>query len=92
VEPGEIVRHELDGVLVPAEDVAALADAVRRLTADQDLRRRLGNAARTGGRRFAAEPIMALWNELIVDAMRAAAEPLGSGDSSSYRRRACPPK
>jgi glycosyltransferase involved in cell wall biosynthesis len=69
--PGEIVRHEVDGVLAPAEDVAALADALRRLTADQDLRRRLGNAARTGVRRFAAEPIMGLWNELIVDAMQA---------------------
>ena len=69
--PGDIVRHEVDGVLVPPEDVAALADALRRLTADQDLRRRLGNAARTGVRRFAAEPIMGLWHELIVDATRA---------------------
>jgi glycosyltransferase involved in cell wall biosynthesis len=73
--PGDIVRHEVDGVLVPPEDVTALADALRRLMADRDLRRRLGNAARSGVRRFAAEPIMGLWSELIVDAMQAGRRP-----------------
>jgi glycosyltransferase involved in cell wall biosynthesis len=70
--PGDIVRHEVDGVLVPPEDVAALADALRRLTADPNLRRRLGAAARVGVRRFAPKRIMGLWNDLIVGAMQAA--------------------
>jgi glycosyltransferase involved in cell wall biosynthesis len=40
--PGEIVRHEQTGLLVPAGDVDALAAAIARLAADADLRQRLG--------------------------------------------------
>jgi glycosyltransferase involved in cell wall biosynthesis len=34
------------GILVPANDVRALADAITRLAADRDLRKRMGQAAR----------------------------------------------
>jgi glycosyltransferase involved in cell wall biosynthesis len=43
---GEAVRDGETGLLVPAEDPAALADAIRRLLADADLRRRLGEQGR----------------------------------------------
>jgi glycosyltransferase involved in cell wall biosynthesis len=46
----EIVRHEENGLLVPPRQPAALADAIARLLADGDLRRRMGEA----GRRIAA--------------------------------------
>jgi glycosyltransferase involved in cell wall biosynthesis len=42
----ELVAHERTGLLVPADDVAALADAMARLLADPALRQRLGRAAR----------------------------------------------
>lgn len=42
----EIVRDGIDGLLVPAGDVAALRDALRRLSGDPDLRRRMGEQAR----------------------------------------------
>jgi glycosyltransferase involved in cell wall biosynthesis len=40
------VREGVEGLLVPAEDVDALADALHRLASDQTLRLKMGNAAR----------------------------------------------
>jgi glycosyltransferase involved in cell wall biosynthesis len=52
-----IVSDEVDGLVVPVDDVEALAAALQRLADDPDLRQRLGTAAResaerrmTGGR------------------------------------------
>jgi glycosyltransferase involved in cell wall biosynthesis len=42
----EAVRHEKTGLLVPADDAAALAAAMRRLLADADLRRSVGHHGR----------------------------------------------
>lgn len=41
-----VVRHEIDGLIVPPGDAPALAEALARLAADADLRQRLGQAAR----------------------------------------------
>jgi L-malate glycosyltransferase len=42
----EVVQHGVSGLVVPAEDVAALTDALARLVADAGLRRRLAQAGR----------------------------------------------
>jgi glycosyltransferase involved in cell wall biosynthesis len=41
----EQIEHEVNGLLVPVDDVDALADAVERLIVDPDLRYRLAKAA-----------------------------------------------
>lgn len=42
----ELIRNEVDGLLVPPSDDGALADAIARLIDDDQLCRRLGQAAR----------------------------------------------
>ena len=42
----DVVQHGESGLLVPPEDVPALAGAISRLLADSDLRRRMGQKAR----------------------------------------------
>ena len=42
----EVVEHNHNGLIVPVGDVAELTQALRRLIADPDLRRSLGEAAR----------------------------------------------
>jgi glycosyltransferase involved in cell wall biosynthesis len=56
--PRELVRHEETGILVPPADSAALADAMKRLIADPDLREKMGS----NGRVFAAEQFDAQHN------------------------------
>ncbi|MFN2433427.1 MAG: glycosyltransferase, partial [Gemmatimonadota bacterium] len=51
----EMVRHERDGLLVPAGDARSVAGAVRRLYLDGDLRRELGASARCRAEAFTLE-------------------------------------
>jgi len=65
--PAEIIRHNVDGLLVPSEDVGALADAMGRLIKDEDLRFRLGQQALAVRSLFSQAQIMAQWENLIED-------------------------
>src|SRR5262249_38083654 len=44
--PADLVRHGLDGLSVRCGDVVGFADGLRRLLADGEFRRRLGEAGR----------------------------------------------
>lgn len=44
--PAHLIAHEVDGLLVPEGDVTTLADAMHRLSTDQALAQRLGEAGR----------------------------------------------
>jgi GalNAc-alpha-(1->4)-GalNAc-alpha-(1->3)-diNAcBac-PP-undecaprenol alpha-1,4-N-acetyl-D-galactosaminyltransferase len=63
--PRDIVRNGVDGLLVPVEDVAALADSLGKLFEDASLRDRLSAAAVSVRERYKKEPILRRWELLI---------------------------
>lgn len=63
--PREIVRDGVDGLLIPTEDVGALAAALNRLMSDAAERARLAGHASEVLNRFGIERIMGLWEDLL---------------------------
>ncbi len=64
--PADLIRDGVNGRLVPVEDVAALAEAMRTLLSQPDLRAQFGREALAVRERFREERVMALWNDCLV--------------------------
>lgn len=69
--PRDIIRHETDGLLVPAGDGLALEAALRRLMDDEALRRQFGARAIEVRGRLALEKIASRWETLFEELRRA---------------------
>ncbi|MBE3011012.1 glycosyltransferase family 4 protein [Microbispora sp. NEAU-D428] len=69
--PRDVLTDGTDGVLVPCEDVDALAAALNRLIADRDLRLRMGAAAAATAREYAPENVMPQWENLFTELLQA---------------------
>jgi glycosyltransferase involved in cell wall biosynthesis len=63
--PADIIRNEVDGLLVPFGDLPALAAAIRRLLSDEPLRHRLGAEAVHVVERFSSERYFARWDAVL---------------------------
>ncbi len=63
--PAGIIRDGVDGLLVPPEDVEALAAAMGRLMGDEDERKRLASRAVEVKERFGQETVMGMWDNLL---------------------------
>jgi glycosyltransferase involved in cell wall biosynthesis len=67
--PREIIRPEVDGLLVATENPEALARAMARLMNDEKLRRELGRRAREITERFSLTEIDRCWERLFVEVL-----------------------
>ncbi|MCD6679530.1 MAG: glycosyltransferase family 4 protein [Burkholderiaceae bacterium] len=65
--PGDIVRHERDGLLVPPENAAELEVTLGRLMADNALRRRFAQEAIDVRQRLSLERIARQWEDLFEE-------------------------
>ena len=63
----DIVRHGVDGLLVPAGDTDALEGALRGMMADPSLRQRFAQRAVEARERFSIEKIAAMWERLFEE-------------------------
>ncbi|MEU2053601.1 glycosyltransferase family 4 protein [Streptomyces bungoensis] len=77
--PAEIIRHGVDGLLVPVGDREALTAALLELITDEPARRRMGEAARAAARRFDPAPVARSYDDLF-------AELAGSRRSRAWQR------
>jgi len=67
--PADIIRPNIDGLLVPAEDAAELERALDRLMGDASLRAALGSRALEVTQRFSLESVLARWEACIQEVL-----------------------
>jgi glycosyltransferase involved in cell wall biosynthesis len=75
--PADVIRHEVDGLLVPSGEIDKLAAAMVRLLGAPDYARQLGERAREVSERFSAQRWEREWTELfdrVVSGSTAAGE------------------
>ncbi|AGL17835.1 group 1 glycosyl transferase protein [Actinoplanes sp. N902-109] len=65
--PAEVVEDGVNGLLVPAEDVAGLAAGLCRLIEHPDEREKFGTAARGTSAQFAIPAVAARWEALFTE-------------------------
>jgi glycosyltransferase involved in cell wall biosynthesis len=64
--PGEIITDESNGLLVPAQDVPAMAAALDRVMSDEPLRRLLAAEAPAAMRPYSSQQVGRRWDELLA--------------------------
>lgn len=67
--PRDIIRHGVDGLLVPPGDSRELMFALDQIMADSQLRRRFAARATDARERFSIEKIASLWEDLFDQCM-----------------------
>ncbi|HWL51007.1 MAG TPA: glycosyltransferase family 4 protein [Chthoniobacteraceae bacterium] len=86
--PRDILRHGVDGLLVPPEDVEALGNAIDRLMRNDAERRRLAARGREVTERFSPEKIMGQWltltDEVIAEYRSAAGRRPGRRSATMF--------
>lgn len=68
--PNEIIQDNVNGLLVPTEDVESLAAALNNLIVDEQLRNRLGANAVNVSDRYRPDVILDQWDAVLTAAAR----------------------
>ena len=68
--PRDLIRHGVDGLLVPVGDVAALAVALHRLMTDDALREQYAKRSIEVRERFSFKRITEMWEQLFYEVKR----------------------
>lgn len=63
--PADVVEDGVTGYLVPEGNVKALAQRLETVMLDDDLRKRMGAAAREASERYSVERVMSQWGKLF---------------------------
>ena len=63
--PRDILRHNIDGILVPPGNIDELATAMRTMMSNIDMREKMGIKAKDVIERFNEDRIMAIWETMI---------------------------
>ena len=84
--PREVIQNGVNGVLVPAEDVGALANAMVKLGQNPALRERLGDEARSVSKPFSEPRVVARWQEVLYGQIPIVRSPVVSTASGSAVR------
>jgi glycosyltransferase involved in cell wall biosynthesis len=85
--PGEIIDHGRNGLLVPPQDVTALAAGMLRLIENPAERRALGTAARADSSRFAMATVRQDWERLFAELTTARSRPAVPTQRTGSRQR-----
>ena len=67
--PRDIIRDGQDGFLVEPGDKETFAARLRQLIEDEELRRRMGQAAKVNSQRFSLDNVMKQWVDLFAELM-----------------------
>jgi GalNAc-alpha-(1->4)-GalNAc-alpha-(1->3)-diNAcBac-PP-undecaprenol alpha-1,4-N-acetyl-D-galactosaminyltransferase len=73
--PADIITPGVDGLLVPTEDPAALAEALARLIDSEDLRMRFAQAAPGVLERYSLDSVLAAWDRVFEESTGTAGKP-----------------
>jgi glycosyltransferase involved in cell wall biosynthesis len=68
--PEEIITDGLDGILVPSADEKALAQAIKKVLIDKDLRKRFSNAGKKRVEYFRVDKVARQYEYVITDAYK----------------------
>lgn len=63
--PSEIINQKTSGILVKAEDINGLADAIEWMILHKEAREEMGRKARITAKKYTKETIMPLWIDLF---------------------------
>ena len=84
--PATIIQDNKNGRLVPVDDVAELAEAMRELLSQPDLRSRMGNEAMKVRQRFSQDVVMKTWEMCLFPDKGIQDPPARMESAGSYDR------